>query len=182
MAARVACSASVAPSRLATSVRNGICARATIAAAPLLHQGTPAPRRSAAAAAAGRRCVVTAANAQQQTMTQVGHACFCCTTSSDIACWPGVYCPRLVSCDLLIKPATTSTCSLQPFTIVGGGRVGAALAAMGGGADAVVRRGEPVSRGLAQGPIVVCTRNDDLQAVVDATPPERRKGARRQGC
>lgn len=64
----------------------------------------------------------------------------------------------------------------QPFVIVGGGRVGQALADMGsaqGVADALVKRGESVS-GPA-GPIVVCTRNDDLQAVVDATPPERRK-------
>jgi hypothetical protein len=63
---------------------------------------------------------------------------------------------------------------LQPFVIVGGGRVGQALANMGGGQDVLVRRGEAVS-GPA-GPIVVCTRNDDLQAVVDATPPERRQG------
>ncbi|KAI3436136.1 hypothetical protein D9Q98_002193 [Chlorella vulgaris] len=61
----------------------------------------------------------------------------------------------------------------QPFVIVGGGRVGQALANMGGGQDVLVRRGEAVS-GPA-GPIVVCTRNDDLQAVVDATPPERRQ-------
>lgn len=66
--------------------------------------------------------------------------------------------------------------------IVGGGRVGQALADMGsaqGVADALVKRGESVS-GPA-GPIVVCTRNDDLQAVVDATPPERRKGGQGRG-
>ena len=62
----------------------------------------------------------------------------------------------------------------QPFVIVGGGRVGQALADMGSGADVLVRRGEAVSG--PPGPIVICTRNDDLQAVVDATPPERRQG------
>ncbi|PSC76819.1 hypothetical protein C2E20_0698 [Micractinium conductrix] len=61
----------------------------------------------------------------------------------------------------------------QPFVIVGGGRVGQSLADMGAGADVVVKRGQPVT-GPA-GPIVVCTRNDDLQAVVDATAPERRQ-------
>lgn len=70
----------------------------------------------------------------------------------------------------------TPLCSaLQPFTIVGGGRVGQALAGMGAGTDAVVRRGEAVEG--PPGPIVVCTRNDDLQAVLDATPADRRKGA-----
>ena len=57
---------------------------------------------------------------------------------------------------------------------MGGGRVGQALADMGSGTDVLVRRGAAVS-GPA-GPIVVCTRNDDLQSVVDATPPERRQG------
>lgn len=65
--------------------------------------------------------------------------------------------------------------------IVGGGRVGQALADMGAGADLVVRRGEAVPADAPSGPIVVCTRNDDLQAVVDSTPPERRKGAA-EGC
>lgn len=63
------------------------------------------------------------------------------------------------------------------FTIVGAGRVGEALAAMGAGHDVLVRRGQPVAAGLEGGPIVVCTRNDDLQAVLDATPPARRPGA-----
>ena len=28
---------------------------------------------------------------------------------------------------------------------------------------------------MGPGPILVCTRNDDLGAIVEATPPERRK-------
>ena len=75
--------------------------------------------------------------------------------------------------------------------IVGGGRVGQALANMGAGQDVVVRRGDAmVGSSSSSGgggatlpplgsPIVVCTRNDDLQAVVDVTPEDRRKGAQR---
>ena len=86
------------------------------------------------------------------------------------------------------------------MTIIGGGRVGQALADMGPGSDVgsaaprpqltggpatadstshspraqvVIRRNEPVSG--PPGPIVVCTRNDDLQAIVDATAADRRE-------
>lgn len=59
--------------------------------------------------------------------------------------------------------------------IVGAGRVGQALEKMGGGRDVVVRRGEKVPEESA-GPIFVCTRNDVLDSVVDATPPSRRAG------
>ena len=76
-----------------------------------------------------------------------------------------------------LAAARAATLALQPFVIVGGGRVGQALADMGAGADVMVRRGEAVPAGAPPGPIVVCTRNDDLQGVVDATPSERRKGA-----
>lgn len=40
--------------------------------------------------------------------------------------------------------------------------------------QAVIRRGEKVEG--PPGPIVVTTRNDDLQAVIDATPSDRREG------
>lgn len=68
--------------------------------------------------------------------------------------------------------ASAST-TMQAFTIVGGGRVGSALADMGSGADALVGRGEAVNG--PPGPIIVCTRNDDLEAVVEATPSDRRR-------
>ena len=55
---------------------------------------------------------------------------------------------------------------------MGGGRVGAALAEMGGGGDAIIQRGQPVTG--PPGPIIVCTRNDDLEGVVEATPADRR--------
>lgn len=59
-----------------------------------------------------------------------------------------------------------------PAVIVGGGRVGRALQEMGSGGDVLVRRGEPVPADF-EGPILVCTRNDDLEAVLDATPSSR---------
>ena len=40
----------------------------------------------------------------------------------------------------------------------------------------IIKRGEKVDG--PPGPIVVATRNDDLQAVVDATPEDRRQGVR----
>lgn len=43
---------------------------------------------------------------------------------------------------------------------------------MGSGGDVLVRRGEPVPADF-EGPILVCTRNDDLEAVLDATPSSR---------
>ncbi|MEW5304326.1 MAG: hypothetical protein WDW36_006944 [Sanguina aurantia] len=44
---------------------------------------------------------------------------------------------------------------------------------MGDGSDVVIRRGEAISG--PPGPILIATRNDDLQAIVDATPAERRQ-------
>ncbi|KAL8497302.1 hypothetical protein ACS0TY_020840 [Phlomoides rotata] len=59
-----------------------------------------------------------------------------------------------------------------PAVIVGGGRVGKALQDMGSGDDVLVKRGESVPPDLS-GPILVCTRNDDLDAVLDSTPKSR---------
>ncbi|KAI8469450.1 MAG: hypothetical protein J3K34DRAFT_451932 [Monoraphidium minutum] len=63
--------------------------------------------------------------------------------------------------------------AVEACTIIGGGRVGQALAAMGPGSDVVVRRGGKVE-GPA-GPIIVATRNDALDGIVDATPEARRQ-------
>lgn len=72
-------------------------------------------------------------------------------------------------------PPTTmaaAAAKVVPAVIVGGGRVGRALQEMGGGDDVLVRRGEPVPLDFA-GPILVCTRNDDLEAVLQSTPQSR---------
>lgn len=46
---------------------------------------------------------------------------------------------------------------------------------MGGGQDLLVKRGEPVPVDFP-GPILVCTRNDDLDAVLQSTPQSRWSG------
>ena len=56
------------------------------------------------------------------------------------------------------------------MVIVGAGRVGTALAGIAGVAP--VRRGEAIADG--EGPIIVCTRNNDLAGVLAATPDHRR--------
>jgi len=55
-------------------------------------------------------------------------------------------------------------------TIIGAGRVGTAMAEMG--PAHLVRRGESIPGG--SGPIYVCTRNNDLDGVLSATPAARR--------
>lgn len=63
----------------------------------------------------------------------------------------------------------------MPAVIVGGGRVGKALQDMGGGGDVLVKRGESVPLDFP-GPILVCTRNDDLDSVLEFTPKSRWSG------
>ncbi|KAG5523196.1 hypothetical protein RHGRI_035122 [Rhododendron griersonianum] len=71
------------------------------------------------------------------------------------------------------SPTTMAAAAkVVPAVIVGGGRVGRALQEMGNGDDVLVRRGEPVPLDFA-GPILVCTRNDDLEAVLQSTPQSR---------
>ncbi|WCJ40369.1 hypothetical protein M5689_021290 [Euphorbia peplus] len=68
--------------------------------------------------------------------------------------------------------STATAAKVAPAVIVGGGRVGKALQEMGSGQDLLVKRGEPVPLDF-EGPILVCTRNDDLEAVLQATPKSR---------
>jgi hypothetical protein len=63
--------------------------------------------------------------------------------------------------------------SVQPAVIIGAGRVGQALANMGGGADLVLKRGDKFPVDAPAGPIIVCTRNDVLDQVVFGIPPGR---------
>lgn len=77
---------------------------------------------------------------------------------------------RSISTTVTMSITTDTT---QPFTIIGGGRVGASLANMGSGQDVIIGRGQPIES--SSGPIIICTRNDALQSVVDATPAHRRK-------
>ncbi|KDO46114.1 hypothetical protein CISIN_1g021746mg [Citrus sinensis] len=68
--------------------------------------------------------------------------------------------------------ASFTTTQVAPAAIVGGGRVGTALKEMGKGQDLLVKRGELVPLDF-EGPIFVCTRNDDLEAVLEAAPRSR---------
>ncbi|KAF7099250.1 hypothetical protein CFC21_100907 [Triticum aestivum] len=72
-----------------------------------------------------------------------------------------------------ISAAVMAT-AVQPAVVVGGGRVGQALLSMGpSSGDLLLRRGEALPPAAPAGPILVCTRNDDLDGVLDATPKSR---------
>ena len=60
-----------------------------------------------------------------------------------------------------------------PSIIVGGGRIGSTLASFG--ESVILKRGEPFPSEPATGPIYVCTRNDALAGIIDATPEHRRE-------
>ena len=54
--------------------------------------------------------------------------------------------------------------------------MGLALRDMGAGEDVILGRGQPVEGNIPkEGPIIIATRNDDLAAIVESTPPARRK-------
>ena len=76
--------------------------------------------------------------------------------------------------------AATET-KVLPAVIVGSGRVGRALLDMGNGEDFLVKRGESVPLDFP-GPILVCTRNDDLEAVLESTPRSRWNGMIIESC
>lgn len=62
-----------------------------------------------------------------------------------------------------------------PSIIVGGGRIGGLLRELGERRsydDVIIKRGDPIPADHP-GPIYVCTRNDDLAAVLAATPEEK---------
>ncbi|CAA7398651.1 unnamed protein product [Spirodela intermedia] len=94
----------------------------------------------------------------------LGPSCLSIAASIRVRCG----CPARASLDMATKTA------VMPAVIVGGGRVGRALQDLGDGRDLLVGRGQPVPADF-EGPIFVCTRNDDLEAVLQSTPPSRWK-------
>jgi len=68
-------------------------------------------------------------------------------------------------------PPVTKDC---PSTIIGAGRIGSLLARYGEGRDTLVGRGDAIPAD-GTGPIYVCTRAEDLDAVISACPDERRE-------
>eukprot|EP00271_Cylindrocystis_brebissonii_P012914 TRINITY_DN32421_c0_g1_i1.p1 TRINITY_DN32421_c0_g1~~TRINITY_DN32421_c0_g1_i1.p1 ORF type:complete len:421 (-),score=40.22 TRINITY_DN32421_c0_g1_i1:564-1826(-) len=83
-------------------------------------------------------------------------------------------CRASTSADSIQAPVMEGKEELVPGVIIGAGRVGSALAKLGGGKDIVVRRGESVPAD-STGPIFVCTRNDALDGIVESTPEHRRE-------
>lgn len=75
-----------------------------------------------------------------------------------------------------ISTTTTSTTSKSPpppfATIVGNGRIGGALAEAGN--CVVLGRGDPIDAN-GNGPILLATRNDALETIIDRCPEHRRK-------
>eukprot|EP00958_Prasinococcus_capsulatus_P028768 scaffold7214_cov410-Prasinococcus_capsulatus_cf.AAC.8 len=61
---------------------------------------------------------------------------------------------------------------MDSVVVVGGGKVGCALYTQSGGQAQLVRRGEPIPR--TSKPILVATKNSDLDCVVRSTPRELR--------
>lgn len=68
-----------------------------------------------------------------------------------------------------LPPATKD----MPSTIVGTGRIGSLLAKYGEGRDTIIGRGDTIPAD-GTGPIYVCTRAEDLEAVITACPKGRR--------
>ncbi|KAL6768422.1 CPLD24 [Auxenochlorella protothecoides x Auxenochlorella symbiontica] len=60
----------------------------------------------------------------------------------------------------------------QAITIIGGGRIGQALVDMGPGSDVLLKRGSSFPKD-APSPIIVCTRNDALEGVIESVPKDR---------
>merc|ERR1719329_1281392 len=60
-------------------------------------------------------------------------------------------------------------------TIIGGGRIGGLLHELNGGADQLITRSsdETIPAGV-EGPIYVCTRNNDLEKIIEDCPANRR--------
>lgn len=100
--------------------------------------------------------------------------------SSSSTLWPHLKiltfsAPKSANYNPVFAMANATTTKVAPAVIVGGGRVGRALQEMGNGQDLLVKRGEPVPLDF-DGPVLVCTRNDDLEAVLEATPQSRWNG------
>ena len=73
-----------------------------------------------------------------------------------------------------VKLVRMSMSSVTNGVIVGGGRIGEMLWEANGKKDVLLRsREDPLPAG--SGPIYVATRNNDLEAIIEKTPAERRE-------
>ena len=76
---------------------------------------------------------------------------------------------------ILVTRVSSFSASVTKGTIIGGGRIGGLLHELNGGVDQLITRNshEKISSGV-EGPIYVCTRNNDLEAIIEACPKDRR--------
>ena len=75
---------------------------------------------------------------------------------------------------VLIAGADPAIATSNRVTIIGGGRIGSLLASSTGGKTVLLGR-DNVIDASDPGPILICTRNDALDGIVDACPENRRK-------
>mmetsp|Transcript_5492 Transcript_5492/g.7601 ORF Transcript_5492/g.7601 Transcript_5492/m.7601 type:complete len:385 (-) Transcript_5492:237-1391(-) len=68
----------------------------------------------------------------------------------------------------------TST-DIVPGAIIGGGRIGSYLYESNGGKDLLLSSRSQTLPPNGAGPIYICTRNNDLAAIIESTPLERRE-------
>lgn len=73
----------------------------------------------------------------------------------------------------VISSCESTKTAVKPAVIVGGGRLGNALQQMGDGEDVLIGRDGAIPENH-DGPVFVCTRNNDLDAVVHKTPASKR--------
>ena len=73
-----------------------------------------------------------------------------------------------------LSPAHTSVLTVTNGIIVGGGRIGLHLYESNDKKDVLLTKREEAVSADSSGPIYVCTRNADLDRIIDSTPPHRR--------
>jgi hypothetical protein len=75
----------------------------------------------------------------------------------------------------IIERASGLATAVTKGTIVGGGRIGGLLHELNGGIDQLITRDSPekIAAGV-EGPIYVCTRNNDLEKIIEDCPEDRR--------
>jgi hypothetical protein len=77
--------------------------------------------------------------------------------------------------NIFLSMQSESAVAVTPGVIIGGGRIGSYLFEANNGKDLLISsRGTAVPTGES-GPIYVCTRNNDLDAIIDSTPVQRRE-------
>jgi hypothetical protein len=73
------------------------------------------------------------------------------------------------------KSIDSNECSVTNGIIIGGGRIGNFLYEENDKKDQLIsKRGDPISSD-SSGPIYICTRNNDLAGIIEATPANRKE-------